>query len=254
MAKKAAKPKASKPEKTADQPKKAAAGAKARSSSGDSKAMSEQKPQSKAAKPAAQSKGKSSPDKYADPALRDRLKDEIMKGDKGGKPGQWSARKAQLLATEYKKAGGQYKTDESHKDEAQEHLDQWTDEDWKTSDGKPAEREGGTTRYLPAEAWDKLTPAQKRATNAKKQEGSREGEQFVANTDEAKSARKRASGKEGSVAKPKAKANTKAKAPARKSASKATTQDDTKTKAKPKPKPKAAGKAVSKAKTKKASD
>ena len=36
------------------------------------------------------------------------LKKKIMAGSKGGKPGQWSARKAQLLAQEYKKSGGGY--------------------------------------------------------------------------------------------------------------------------------------------------
>jgi hypothetical protein len=32
-------------------------------------------------------------DKYSDPKLRDEIKEEIHQGDKGGKPGQWSARK-----------------------------------------------------------------------------------------------------------------------------------------------------------------
>ena len=39
---------------------------------------------------------------YTKPALREKLKEKITAGDKGGRPGQWSARKAQLLATEYK--------------------------------------------------------------------------------------------------------------------------------------------------------
>ena len=43
---------------------------------------------------------------YTKPKLRERLKNNIMAGSKGGKPGQWSARKAQLLTQEYKKAGG----------------------------------------------------------------------------------------------------------------------------------------------------
>lgn len=51
---------------------------------------------------------KSSAKIYTDPELRDRLKEQIQAGDKGGKPGQWSARKAQLLAAEYEKAGGDY--------------------------------------------------------------------------------------------------------------------------------------------------
>jgi hypothetical protein len=46
---------------------------------------------------------------YTKPALRKRLFEKIKAGSKGGKPGQWSARKAQLLALEYKKAGGGYK-------------------------------------------------------------------------------------------------------------------------------------------------
>jgi len=46
---------------------------------------------------------------YTKPTLRKRIFDRILKGDKGGRPGQWSARKAQLLAREYEKAGGGYK-------------------------------------------------------------------------------------------------------------------------------------------------
>ena len=126
---------------------------------------------------------------YTDPALRDRLKAEVTAGDKGGRPGQWSARKAQLLAHEYEKAGGGYKGGPT---ETQEHLNKWTKEKWITSDGKPAERDGVMTRYLPQEAWDKLTPEEKKATEAKKQKGSREGHQFVPNTKEAKEAAKEA--------------------------------------------------------------
>ena len=51
----------------------------------------------------------SDPDRYTDPDLRDRIKAEIMAGDKGGKPGQWSARKAQMVASEYEHAGGGFK-------------------------------------------------------------------------------------------------------------------------------------------------
>ena len=46
---------------------------------------------------------------YTKPTLRKRLFNKIKAGTKGGKAGQWSARKAQLLANEYKKAGGGYK-------------------------------------------------------------------------------------------------------------------------------------------------
>jgi len=47
---------------------------------------------------------------YTKPGMRKRLFEKIKAGTKGGDPGEWSARKAQLLATEYKKAGGGYKT------------------------------------------------------------------------------------------------------------------------------------------------
>ena len=47
--------------------------------------------------------------KHTKPGLRERIKDRVMTGSKGGKPGQWSARKAQIVANEYKEAGGGYK-------------------------------------------------------------------------------------------------------------------------------------------------
>lgn len=47
---------------------------------------------------------------YTKPGLRKRLFEKILAGSRGGKPGQWSARKAQLLAREYKAAGGGYKS------------------------------------------------------------------------------------------------------------------------------------------------
>ena len=46
---------------------------------------------------------------YTKPAMRKRLFEQIKAGGKGGKPGQWSARKAQMLAKQYKAKGGGYK-------------------------------------------------------------------------------------------------------------------------------------------------
>jgi hypothetical protein len=46
---------------------------------------------------------------YTKPAMRKRLFNAIKAGTKGGRAGQWSARKAQLLALRYKKNGGGYK-------------------------------------------------------------------------------------------------------------------------------------------------
>jgi len=47
---------------------------------------------------------------YTKPAMRERLFKKIKAGTKGGRAGQWSARKAQMLAREYKSAGGGYKS------------------------------------------------------------------------------------------------------------------------------------------------
>lgn len=136
---------------------------------------------------------------YTKPALRQRLKREITAGSKGGKAGEWSARKAQMLAAAYKKAGGGYT---GAKTSGQKSLSKWTKEKWTTSDGKPAIRKTSsgstvTKRYLPKESWKKLTPAQKKATNAKKVAGSKKGKQFVKNTKSAAKASKTVRSKRG---------------------------------------------------------
>jgi len=46
---------------------------------------------------------------YTKPGMRKGLFERIKAGGKGGDPGQWSARKAQMLAQQYKKSGGAYK-------------------------------------------------------------------------------------------------------------------------------------------------
>ncbi len=134
--------------------------------------------------------GAAEPSNYSKPELRERLKNEIKAGEKGGRAGQWSARKAQLLAAEYEKHGGGYK--KAARTSSQKHLEAWTDEKWQTADGKKAERGKATARYLPKDAWDKMTPAEQKATDAKKRTASRTGKQFVANTPAAKRARKSA--------------------------------------------------------------
>ena len=47
--------------------------------------------------------------KKKNPGLWKRIVARVKAGSKGGDPGEWSARKAQLLAVEYKKKGGGYK-------------------------------------------------------------------------------------------------------------------------------------------------
>lgn len=56
-------------------------------------------------------------------------------------------------------------------------LKEWTNQKWRTSDGKPSK---GKKRYLPDAAWKALTPAEKAATNRAKAKGNRAGKQFVA--------------------------------------------------------------------------
>ena len=128
---------------------------------------------------------------YTKPELRKRILNQVKAGSQGGKPGQWSARKAQLVAQKYEKAGGGYT---GSKTKNQQNLSKWTNEKWRTSDGKKAQRPGGTTRYLPDKAWKQLTPAQKAATNRKKIAASKQGKQFVANTPAAKKAGQKARG------------------------------------------------------------
>ena len=47
--------------------------------------------------------------KYTKPSMRKRLVASVKAGGKGGAPGQWSARKAQMVAKQYKARGGGYK-------------------------------------------------------------------------------------------------------------------------------------------------
>ena len=119
---------------------------------------------------------------YTKPEMREKIKNRIMAGSKGGKPGQWSARKAQLLAQEYRKSGGGYKGGRTR---TQRSLSRWSKEKWTTSSGKPANQSGGMRRYLPQAAWAKLTPGQVRAANRKKIQGSKLGSQYVRNTEAA---------------------------------------------------------------------
>lgn len=112
--------------------------------------------------------------KKSDPALWEKVKEEVTAGDKGGKPGQWSARKAQMAVQEYKHEGGGYQGRKSEDN----HLVQWEEEDWGTKSGKPSGETG--ERYLPKEARESLTPAEYKRTTAKKRRDSRKGLQHSA--------------------------------------------------------------------------
>jgi len=113
-----------------------------------------------------------------DEAKWKRVVASVKAGGKGGKPGQWSARKAQLATQQYKKSGGGYR---GEKTEAQKSLSKWTREDWGTKSGKPSTQGSKATgeRYLPKKARESLTRAEYAATTRAKREGSKAGKQFV---------------------------------------------------------------------------
>jgi hypothetical protein len=110
--------------------------------------------------------------KKTDPKLWEKVKKDATKSSKGGKPGQWSARKAQMATAEYKKEGGGYagqKGDDNH-------LKQWTDEEWGTKSGKESGKTG--ERYLPKKAREKLSDDEYKRSTAKKRADSAKGKQF----------------------------------------------------------------------------
>ena len=104
--------------------------------------------------------------------------------------GRFSARAMQLAGKMYRDAGGGYC---GTRTSSQKSLSRWTKEDWRTESGKKACRRVGESircdRYLPAAAWKKLTPAERRATQRVKRAAKT---QFVPNTPAAKAAGKRA--------------------------------------------------------------
>lgn len=109
--------------------------------------------------------------KKTDPKLWDKVKKEVTQSSKGGKPGQWSARKAQMATSEYKKEGGGYagkKSDDNN-------LKQWTDEEWDTKSGKESGKTG--ERYLPKKAREKLSDSEYKRSTAKKRADSAQGKQ-----------------------------------------------------------------------------
>ena len=109
-----------------------------------------------------------------DPKLWEKVKEEVTDGDKGGKPGQWSARKAQLAVNEYKHEGGGYKGEK----DPHNHLVEWGEEDWGTKSGEESGKTG--ERYLPKEARDHLTKEEYARTTAKKRADTKKGKQFSA--------------------------------------------------------------------------
>ena len=109
-----------------------------------------------------------------DPALWDKVKHEVTDGDKGGKPGQWSARKAQIAVNEYKHEGGGYAGPKAEDN----HLVEWGREDWGTKSGEESGKTG--ERYLPKRAREAISDADYKRTTAKKRADTVKGRQFSA--------------------------------------------------------------------------
>ena len=110
--------------------------------------------------------------KKSNPAKWKRIVAAVKAGTKGGRAGQWSARKAQIATARYKKSGGGY----SGAKKKSNSLSKWSKQKWRTSDGKPSK---GKKRYLPDAAWKSLSAAEKKATNRAKAKGNKKGKQFV---------------------------------------------------------------------------
>jgi len=110
----------------------------------------------------------------SDPALWERVKHEVTAGDKGGNAGEWSARKAQLAVQRYKAEGGGYKGRKT----ADNHLAQWTREEWGTKSGEASKDTG--ERYLPQRARDALSDQEYARSTAKKRADTAKGKQFSA--------------------------------------------------------------------------
>ncbi|WP_198912316.1 Rho termination factor N-terminal domain-containing protein [Parvularcula mediterranea] len=108
----------------------------------------------------------------SDPELWEAVKDEIMASDKGGDPGQWSARKAQMAVQAYKKRGGGYEDDGASQEETD--LHEWTEQDWGTKSGDESLESG--ERYLPKKVRMLLTEDEYARSTQKKKNGD---QQFV---------------------------------------------------------------------------
>jgi hypothetical protein len=110
----------------------------------------------------------------SDPALWERIRAEVTAGAKGGKPGQWSARKAQMAVQEYKKRGGDFVGER----DPHNHLHEWTEEEWGTKSGKESLATG--ERYLPRKAREALTDEEYKRTTAAKRADLKKGKQHSA--------------------------------------------------------------------------
>ena len=109
---------------------------------------------------------------FTKPKLRERIKNKIMRSSKGGRPGQWSARKSQMLVREYEKAGGGYK---GRKTKSAKALTRWTKQKWTTKSGKRSRKTG--ERYLPERLIKSMSSSQYAYETRKKRAATKKGKQ-----------------------------------------------------------------------------
>jgi hypothetical protein len=112
----------------------------------------------------------------SNPLLWKRIVTSVKAGDKGGEPGSWSARKAQLAVFYYKKRGGSYTGPKSSCNS----LSKWSKEQWgyigpvDRGDRSKYGEKSKSGRYLPLKVRRSLTKKEKSIENRRK--GSRRGE------------------------------------------------------------------------------
>ena len=135
---------------------------------------------------------KSSPAIYTKPALRDRLKAEIMAGEKGGTRANGAPASRNCWRRLTRRREGATRRTRPIRPTRKNISTSGPKRNGPPPTGSPLIRHGETARYLPEAAWSELTPAQKKATDAKKRKSSREGSQIVPNTKAARKARKSA--------------------------------------------------------------
>ena len=99
----------------------------------------------------------------SNPTLWNHVKQQVMKSSKGGLPGKWSARKAQIAVRLYKSRGGKYKGSRT----SQNSLTKWSREKWDYISNK---RSG---RYLPLVVRKHLSSRSRKSENRRK--GSKRG-------------------------------------------------------------------------------
>lgn len=105
-----------------------------------------------------------------DAKLWGKIKRKWHDGEKGGVPGQWNARKAQLAVQEYKRLGGTYQTSRPSRKNS---LVQWTQEDWGYIDGKKG------NRYLPRKIRSRLSATEKKTENRRKKSATKSGRRYA---------------------------------------------------------------------------